>query len=304
MKEAIAFAPGHITGAFQIFDESKDPLNVGSRGFGVSLNLGAKTAVKIKKASKNSLKVRINNHASCSARVSNHVVKTFLARFGETQNSDILIEHYIEAPIGAGFGTSGAAALSLALALNEAFGLGMSKIEAAQLAHIAEVECKTGLGTVIAETSGGLEIRVKPGAPGIGEIKRLPAPENTVVACLVFGPLSTRKFLTNRETRERINKFGGKLVDQLVRASGISNFMKLSREFAEHVELITEKVRDVLNAADDVGVVCSMPMFGESVFTLTGEENLQQILQIFREQGSNGQIMVSKVDQEGARLLQ
>jgi len=76
---------------------------------------------------------------------------------------EIIIKHSINVPIGAGFGTSGAAALSLALALNEVFDLGMSKIEAAQLAHIAEVECKTGLGTVAAETFGGLEIRVKPG---------------------------------------------------------------------------------------------------------------------------------------------
>jgi pantoate kinase len=304
MRGAAAFAPGHITGAFQIFDESADALHVGSRGFGVSLDLGVRTAVRIKKTSKNSLKVKINKHASGSARVSNHVVNMFLARFEGTDNSQIMVEHDVQAPIGAGFGTSGAAALSLALALNEAFGLRMSKTEAAQLAHIAEVECRTGLGTVIAETFGGLEIRVKPGAPGIGEIRRLPVPENTVAACLVFGPLSTSEFLTNRETRARINKFSGEVIDELAKAPDIGNFMKLSRQFAEHVELITEKVRAVLNAADEVGVVCSMPMFGESVFTLTEEENLQQILQVFRENGPSGQIVVGNVDHEGARLLQ
>ena len=304
MKEATAFAPGHITGAFQIFDGSADTLKVGSRGFGVSLNLGVSTSVKVEKDSENSLKVKINNHASGSARVSRHVVDTFLARFGEMKNLEISVEHCIKTPIGAGFGTSGAAALSLALALNEATGLGMSKIEAAQLAHVAEVECKTGLGTVIAETFGGLEIRVKPGAPGIGQIRRLPVPESTAIACLVFGPLSTRKFLTDRETRTRINKFGGKLIDALAEAPNMSNFMRLSREFAEHVGLITEKVRCVLNAADEAGVICSMPMFGESVFTLTEDKNLQQIQEVFREHGSNGQIIVCKVDHEGARLLQ
>ena len=71
------------------------------------------------------------------------------------ENFEIIVEHHVEVPLGAGFGTSGAAALSLALALNEALSLGLSKIEAAQLAHVAEVECKTGLGTVIAETFGG-----------------------------------------------------------------------------------------------------------------------------------------------------
>jgi hypothetical protein len=40
------------------------------------------------------------------------------------------------------------------------------------------------------------------------------------------------------------------------------------------------------------------------VFTLTDEENAGVILRVFRELGSSGQTIVSKVDSEGARLLQ
>lgn len=304
MKEAVAFAPCHITGLFQIFDQSADALHVGSTGAGVSLSLGAKTAVKIRKGSKASVRVNINNHSANAAKVSKHVVNTFISRFSKMRNHEIAVEHHIGTPIGTGFGTSGAAALSLALALNEAFDLGMQKIEAAQLAHTAEVECRTGLGTVIAETFGGLEIRIKPGAPGIGKIRRLPVKENTVVACLAFGPLSTRKLLTDKATRMRINESGGRLINELVEKPNIINFMRLSRQFAEQVGLITEKVRRVLDAMDQAGIVCSMPMFGESVFTVTGEENVGPILRVFRERGPNGQTIVSKVDDEGARLLQ
>jgi len=304
MEGATAFAPCHITGVFQIFDESADALYVGSKGAGVSLNAGIKTIVKVEKGPKHSLKININGHIANSAQVSRHVVKALLSRFCEAAHYEITVEHEIEAPIGTGFGTSGAAALSLALALNEALGLGLSRIEAAQIAHIAEVECKTGLGTVIAETFGGLEIRVKPGAPGIGELKCLPVPENAVVACHVFGPLSTRKFLTNPETRTRINRFGGELVNELLETPTIINFMRVSRLFAEHVGLITKKVRSILDAADKLGLVCSMPMFGESAFTITDEDNVERILQVFRERGSCGQTIVSKVDHEGARLFQ
>lgn len=303
MKEAVAFAPCHITGLFQIFDQTAEALHVGSRGAGVSLGLGVRTTVKIRKASKSSVKVNINNHIADAAQVSKHVVSTFLSRFSEVRNCEIAVEHHVGTPIGAGFGTSGAAALSLALALNEAFDLGMPKIEAAQIAHTSEIECRTGLGTVIAETFGGLEIRIKPGAPGIGEVKRLPVPENTKIACLVFGPLSTSKFLTDKTTRTRINRFGGKLIDELVERPNIINFMKLSRQFAEHVGLITEKVRSILDVMDQTGVVCSMPMFGESVFTVTCEE-VGQILRVFHERGPNGRAIVSKIDREGARLLQ
>lgn len=302
MEEAAAFAPCHITGIFQIFDQSADILSAGSKGAGVSLNLGAKTTVKVEKGPRHRLKVNINHQTADCAHVSKHVVSAFLSRLSEAFHFEITVEHQIEAPIGAGFGTSGAAALSLALALNEALGFGMSKIQSAQIAHVAEIECKTGLGTVMAETFGGLEIRIKPGAPGIGEIKCLPIPENAVVACHVFGPLSTRRYLTDSETRSRINRFGGELVNELVKAPTIINFMRLSRQFAEHVGLITGKVRNILDAADEAGVVCSMPMFGECAFTITDEDRLGQILQVFRKDGSGGRTVVSKVDHEGARL--
>jgi len=304
MKEAVAFAPCHITGVFQIFDEPADALCIGSKGAGVSLTLGAKTTANINEAPYRSLKVNINNHAADSAQVSKHVVNAFLSRLNEKTKFEILVEHHIDVPIGAGFGTSGAAALSLALALNEALGLRMSRTEAAQIAHVAEVECKTGLGTVMAETFGGLEIRLKPGAPGIGEIKCLPVPDNAVIACDVFGPLSTRKSLTSPETRTRINTFGSELFSELVKAPSMINFMRLSRQFAEHVGLISQNVRSILTAADKAGVVCSMPMFGDSVFTLTDEENLEEIGHIFHEYGPSGQTIVSKIDTEGARLLQ
>ena len=303
MKEAVAFAPCHITGIFQIFDESADAFCVGSKGAGISLNLGATTSVSIDEGKGHRLKVSINNHIANSAQVSEHVVDAFVSHCARLTDSEISVEHHIDVPIGAGFGTSGAAALGLALALNEALGLGLSRMEAAQLAHVAEVKCKTGLGTVIAETFGGFEIRVKPGAPGVGEIKCVPIPENAVVACHVFGPLSTRKFLIDRETRSRINRFGGELVDGLLESPTTINFMRLSRQFAEQVGLITEKVRGVLNAADKLGVVCSMPMFGEAVFTITDEENLERILQIFQEHGSTGQTIVSRVNHGGGRLL-
>jgi pantoate kinase len=303
MKEARAFSPCHITGFFQILDQPANSLYTGSRGAGVSLSQGVETVVKVSEALKSSLQVKINGFDSNSAEVSKHVVDSFLSRFKVVENFEITVEHHAEVPTGAGFGTSGAAALGLALALNDVFGLGMSKIEAAQLAHTAEVECKTGLGTVIAETFGGVEIRVKPGAPGIGEIKHVPVPKNYVTASLTFGTLSTKKFLTDEEIRRRINKFGGKLVDRLIEEPNVTNFMNFSRQFAEHVGLITERIRRTLYAADKAKFVCSMQMFGESVFTLVEKDSLEELLRIFRSYCSDGRIIVSGIDFEGARLL-
>jgi pantoate kinase len=243
----------------------------------------------------------INNSVLDSAEVSEHVLDAFLIRLEDVFK--INIRHDVSLPIGAGFGTSGAAALGLALALNEAFGLGMSRIEAAQIAHIAEIECKTGLGTVIAETFGGLEIRVKPGAPGIGKIRKVPILKEHIIACLNFNSLPTKKFLTDKETRRHINKAGEKFVAGLVENPEVKNFMKFSRQFAEQVGVITEKVREVLDATDKTGFVCSMPMFGESVFTLIERESLPEILKIFGRFDTEGKVVVSEIDFEGARLL-
>jgi pantoate kinase len=135
--------------------------------------------------------------------------------------------------------------------LNESLGLRLSRIEAAQIAHVAEVKHKTGLGTVIDETFGGIQIRVKPGAPGIGKVKPVTVEGNHVVACLPFGPLSTKKALSDPKLRRLINRYGGKLVDELETEPQVSKFMKLSRNFAESTSLTSERVRRVLAEAEN-----------------------------------------------------
>lgn len=303
MKEAKAFSPSHITGFFQIFDQTANSLHAGSRGAGVSLIKGVETHIKIKKASKSLVHTRINGAISNSAEVSEHTVRKFLSCSKEKRDFEIFVEHHVEVPIGAGFGTSGAAALGLALALNEAFESDMSRIEAAQIAHMAEIECKTGLGTVIAETFGGLEIRVKPGAPGIGEIKQVPFSKDQVVACLTFETLSTKNCLSDEKIRRRINELGGKLVDELANEPKVASFLTFSRWFADNIGLETEKVRRVLRATDADNFVCSMPMFGQAVFTLVDQDSLEKLLGVFRNYGSNEAIIVSEIDHQGARLL-
>lgn len=302
MKEAKAFSPCHITGFFQICDKHSNPLHVGSRGAGASMRRGVETAVKITEAKSDSTEIKINGVRQESAEVSKYIIDYMMSRLKQATHFDIDVEHNVDAPVGAGFGTSGAAALSLALALNRALDLGMSNVEAAQVAHVAEVHCKTGLGTVIAEAFGGLEIRIKPGGPGIGKIEHLHAPRNTVVACLVFGPLSTKESLSNPETRKRINEFGGDLVHRLVKEPEIASFLGFSRQFAENVGLISSRVRQVLDAADAAGFVCSMPMFGDSAFTLVEPEPLKEITTIFKR-FPEGNVVTSQIDFEGARLL-
>jgi pantoate kinase len=301
-KKGKAFSPCHITGFFQIFEESSNLLNVGSKGAGVSINYGVESIVTGKETGKNSVNIKINGSLSNSAVVSEHVITSYLSRFEELEGYEITVEHAVATPIGAGFGASGAAALSLALALKSAFNLSLSEIEAAQFAHIAEVECKTGLGTVLAETVGGVEVRSVPGAPGIGKVHRLPIKKNLKVVCLSFGSLSTKDILTDKEFKTRINASCLNLVEMLLRKPKIENFLMYSRRFAEKISLITERVRRVLLETDKNGFVSSMPMFGEAAFTLIEEEKLQSFLDVLYSCSEGGEIIVADIDYEGARL--
>lgn len=270
------------------------------------------TTVNVQHSSKNSLKISINGCRTDSAPVSEYVAKSMLSRASGA--FDVSIDHNVQVPIGIGLGASGAGALSLALSLNEALGLSMSKEEAAQVAHIAEVECKTGLGTVIAETYGGMEIRVKAGAPGVGEIEKIPLGDRYVLVFLPFGPISTRKILTNELFRRRINDLGASYVERLLSEPEPEEFMRLSRSFAEHVGLITERIKAVLEDADQLGIQCSMPMFGEAVFSLVQRDKAEEVIEVFKRHETMG-LMVSEtgehmsslimtdIDEKGARLV-
>ena len=303
MKETSAFSPCHITGLFQIFNQSTDALHVGSRGAGVSLTHGVTTIVRARHAEKSSLQISVKGTHSDSAEVSRHVANALISHFEEAKNLEVTVKHYLDLPVGAGFGTSGAAALSLSLAMNDALDLGMSKIEASQFAHVAEVECKTGLGTVIAEAFGGMEIRVKPGAPGIGQIRRIPVRKDYSVVCMAFGSLSTRTLLNDKGIRGRVNKFGGELVDRLLEKPSVADFMEMSRQFAEQVGLIPPRVSKIIEATDEASFICSMPMFGKAVFTLVEHDSLEELLRLLGKHNSGGRLIISSVDRMGARLL-
>jgi len=302
LREAVAFSPAHITGFFQICDEPGDPLLKGSRGAGVSLERGVTTAVRVERSRSPFVRILINGRVDASAVVSHCVANAFLRLAGEGYS--ITAEHSVDVPTGCGFGSSGAGALSLALALNEALGLGLPRVKVAQIAHVAEIECKTGLGTVIAECVGGFEVRVKPGAPGIGEVKSVLVGDEYRVVSLSFGPVSTKKALANETFRRRISELGGEFTDRLASHPTIPEFLSLSRSFSEHVGLITKNARRILRETDAAGLLFSTTVFGDAVFSVVEEDRVGDALEVLgRYACSGGRVILSRIDSRGARVL-
>ena len=301
MVQASAKAPGHLTGFFQICDEPEDPLRKGSRGAGFSINRGVRTTVYSEEVRHGSVSIKINGVPSDSAIVSENVVSKMTQ--GLKKPREIVVEHEASIPIGAGFGASGGGALSLALALNEVLELGLTRTEAARIAHVAEIECRTGLGTVLAELNGGFGVTVRPGGPGVGETVRFPHVDDLRAVCLHFGPISTRKSLSDEGLRRRINELGGRYVDELQRSPSVDRFLELSRSFAEHVGLITPRVRSVLEETHKGGFACSMAMFGETVFSLAESERAEELASLLRREAPGHEVFIDSIDDRGARLL-
>jgi len=293
MKQATAFSPGHVTGFFAIADGGQDPLEKGSLGAGFSLSQGVTTRIQKGQG------IYINNELRKDARVSQRVLEAF-SPYVDT--SDLAIHHTIELPEGSGFGTSGAGALSLALALNAYSGNPLTKTQAAQVAHVAEVQCRTGLGTVIGEWKGGMEIRIKPGAPGIGEMTEFRSPRGLKALFALLGPYPTPGMLEDQQIRRRINQYGRDRLQQL-RKGDYLDFLSYSREFALNTQLASPRIREIIQEMDLKGITGSMLMFGEAFFTLIPEAESHLGKELLISLAPEAKIIETDIDYQGGRVL-
>jgi pantoate kinase len=298
MGTCTAFAPGHLTGLFKICDQAADPLQRGARGSGASLDLGVYTKVTAEPANSTSWSVRINGKQS-DAFVSENVLQKFSERI---QPHLLTVEHIVETPAIAGFGSSGGGALSLALALNEATDTGLTRVEAAQIAHVAEIECKTGLGSVFAAERGGFGILTKPGAPGVGDSISYPGQESLRVVFLYFGPIPTKEALSNLALRAKINEMGGRYVDELAEKPAADKFMRLSRQFTEHVGLVTPRLRAVFDKMDAEGYTFTMAMFGDVAWSVLEKNWAIKAAGLLEKYFPGSEAVVVGIDDMGARI--
>ena len=294
---AKAFSPAHITGFFKAELDGKEPNQLGSLGAGFSIQKGVKTTVNVRSKTEhdiNNYAIRVKGFNTGDIRVSEYVLNEFLL-----DGKYFDVTHEIDVPVGYGFGCSGAVALSLAIALNDALKYGYTKTKVAQIAHKAEIKCQTGLGDVLASYHGGFEIRIKSGAPGVGEVQRITPKEKLEVMIICFNPISTKKFL--KEKISLINGLGGKMVQKLVKSQDMDEFQDMSIKFAKYIHVITPKMNKVIKDLHDNGIKCGIALFGETIFSLVPKDKKQKALEILKKY-DDGIIITSRIDNSGARL--
>ncbi len=297
---AKAFSPGHITGFIEKSEKinhNNDSLYVGSKGAGFSIDRGITTTVKIFDHDSVDYQISINGIMVHDAEVSRWVIEEYLKLVD--QRCYINIEHESTIPIGFGLGSSGAAALSLSYALNDAFRVGLSTVEAAQIAHNAEVACKTGLGTVIAEFAGGFEIRTTAGAPGIGTVEKIEL-RNHKVIIFCISQISTKSFLS-RNHSVLTNGLGEKMLNNLKASKDAHEFLKMSYCFANHLGLTEGGCKLPIQRLKSQGFDSGIALFGETLFTLVSSDQIEEAKECL--QSFSGNLLICNIDNVGARML-
>lgn len=247
---ARAFVPGHVTGFFSV-EEDDDPTRAGSRGGGIVLSSGA--TVTVRPADRR--RVLLDGESTEMAPVER--VLDALEATAEVQIATDL-------PVGAGFGVSGAASLGAALAANAAFDRRLSENELCTIAHGAEVQSGTGLGDVVAQARGGVPIRLEPGGPQDNLLDAIPARGR--VEYHTFGEVDTAAVVG--EETEAIDAAGERALSAVVAEPTLDRFMRASRRFARESGLLTDRVREAIEAVAEAGGSATMGMLGETVVAL------------------------------------
>jgi pantoate kinase len=318
ISTARAFCPGHITGFLgkvsKVDNIVSNYLFAGSLGAGVTIDHGIVTSVKVFKNSDNNsnqpsrdYQISINGliydtgeeKDNNNVDVSKSVVQEYI-RLMQGHTYYIEIEHKTNIPIGYGLASSGAAALSLSYALNNALTVGLDREQAAQIAHFSEIKCRTGLGSVIAQYVGGFELRSAIGAPGIGIVDKIAATiGNYKVVILCLSPIFTKSYLT--EYIDLINGTGEKMLQSLKLSKDISDFLNMSYDFSSSLGLIQGKTEAPILKLKSLGFSCSVALFGETVFTIVPSYKVNEVVNGLRR--FDGILLVCDIDNEGARII-
>ena len=295
------FAPSHITGFFEIINH-QDPLKRGSRGAGVAMDKGVVTNLQIidNNLSDNmGVNVKINGEEDAkNASITFKTLEVMDREFGVGSligDSKVRIDHELEVPIGAGFGTSAACALGTALTLSKILELDITFNKAASMAHIAEIEMESGLGDVVAEVNGGITLRLKEGAPGVALTDKmiLNCPEKDLyVICKSLGGIETSEIIGNPNHKRRINSTGRDMLNILLKHPNPETFLKLSKRFAMETGLLSNEVHDIINILEDETIGASMAMLGNTAFALseTPDTTVEDVI-------------ITKIDSYGCRFV-
>ncbi len=308
IKKAKAFCPSGLTSFFEICDRTPngqkitDPLKIGARGGGFCPDKGVTTEVLAETADNNNIEIFINGKLCPEATTTKYVIDALLSRVSEKYC--LTVKHQVEIPIGAGFGSSAAGAWSVALALSKALRINLTFIQLGDIAHVADVKSKTGLGTVGPLMHGGCALTLEPGPPSVARLDQVPISSNHVIIVGTFKPYPTKEMFSFPEKRELINNWGHKTLKRILDDCSLENFMAASKTFAFETGFATERVKKLIKSAEDSGAIgAAQNMLGEAVHALVNVDNADCVHEAFEKFLPEQNILIANLDFQGPRIL-
>ncbi|MCS7368380.1 MAG: hypothetical protein NDF57_01530 [archaeon GBS-70-058] len=303
MRVAYAFSPASISSFFSPYIVD-NPLECGAIGGGFPLNVGVRVSVRVENSDNGfSLVSKVNGRVFDS-----FIVSKVLELLGVIDvNYRIEVDQFIDVPVGCGYGTSGASAIAVTMALCRALGFKKTFIEMARIAHLVDYYCGTGLGTVsgICGGVGGVRIIVKPGGPGYAVVDKIFIPNDCYIVSVAFNPIDKRRLLKDRSFLSFIEVLGKRVLNEVLRDPSLEVFFKCCRDFALKSGLMTVKVKSLLDILDSAGFnLATQNMIGEAVHILVYKEDLGRVRDILKfHLGDDGIVIVAGVEDRGPRYL-
>jgi pantoate kinase len=306
--KARAFSPAGISSFFQacLWDSKgellEDPALIGSKGGGVVIKKGVITELEAFPSDKTTIKVFINNKLTPNAHTTKTAVELVLKEVELAY--EVTIRHQIEVPISAGYGTSGAGALSSVIALNDLLELKLSKNDIGRIAHVAEVECRTGLGSISGILNGGLVLVKVPGVDGLFKTEQIAInPEWKALTALV-SPIRTRGVISSHEALRKINEYGEITLRSIMENPTVEHFFKSCKDFAINTGLMSVLIKKMTDAAVENGALgATQNMIGDAMHAIVEPRFLTSVVAALGNYINKEKIIVSDIDLNGPKLL-
>ena len=255
-----------------------------------------------RRASKTRFRIVINSKDAPRANTTRWALHRVLKDAGVSL--DVRVELKVNVPIASGYGTSAAGTLASCLALAEAAEIPATMNQLGRIAHIAEVENQTGLGTVSALLTGGFVLVTEPGAPGIGLIDKLRFPKGHTIVCAYMGPIPTRRALSHSDITDRVNPAAKRVMEAVRRKPDLATFLNQTRKFSSESGFQSPEMARLMDIMVSTGAVgAAQNMIGKAVHCVAEDGEVPHIMKALRKEFPSASLFHSKLDDRGVRLI-
>jgi pantoate kinase len=183
---------------------------------------------------------------------------------------EITLEQTMEVPVGYGFGSSAAAAISGVYAVASALGIRERPERLASFAHRADIDLQTGLGTVsVSYAATGAGVIATPGGPGHATFVPVSFPGELRLVAGSISPYRKSDALGSSRLKRLVNEAGEAALRSVLGDPTLDSLASAGERFTDALGLLSAEGRALVGAASANGAIhASQNMVGQSVHAL------------------------------------